>query len=82
MPLAPVLAFEGLVLITAAFQHSKPNLRTGCKETVSSSLITPPIHWVHHHATRADTGSNYAAVFSFWDPLFGSRSPTEHSPDL
>ena len=82
MPLASVLAFEGLFLISAAFQHSNFNLRKGCEEVISSLLMTPSIHWLHHQAARADTGSNYAAVFSFWHLLFGSRSPTERSPDL
>jgi sterol desaturase/sphingolipid hydroxylase (fatty acid hydroxylase superfamily) len=82
MPLASVLAFEGLVLIAAAFQHSNFNLRKSHEGAISALLITPSIHWVHHHATRADTDSNYGTIFSFWDPLFGSRSPTERTPDL
>jgi sterol desaturase/sphingolipid hydroxylase (fatty acid hydroxylase superfamily) len=72
MPLASVLAFEGLFLISAAFQHSNFNRRKGCEEAISSLLMTPSIHWLHHQVTRADAGSNYAAVLSFWDPLFGS----------
>ncbi|MGH6942822.1 MAG: ATP-binding cassette domain-containing protein [Geminicoccaceae bacterium] len=39
-------------------------------------VITPSIHWVHHHKVRADTDSNYGTLFSFWDPLFRSRSLT------
>ena len=39
-------------------------------------VITPSIHWVHHHAIRADTDSNYGTIFSFWDPLFRSKSRT------
>jgi sterol desaturase/sphingolipid hydroxylase (fatty acid hydroxylase superfamily) len=39
-------------------------------------IITPSIHWVHHHAVRADTDSNYGTIFSFWDPLFRSKSRT------
>jgi len=38
-------------------------------------VITPSIHWVHHHALRRDTDANYGTIFSFWDPLFGTRSP-------
>jgi sterol desaturase/sphingolipid hydroxylase (fatty acid hydroxylase superfamily) len=44
--------------------------------------VTPSIHWVHHHALRRDTDSNYATVLSIWDKLFASRSPTKRSPDL
>jgi sterol desaturase/sphingolipid hydroxylase (fatty acid hydroxylase superfamily) len=44
--------------------------------------VTPSIHWVHHHALRADTDSNYGTIFSFWDPLFGSRSRRRRTPDM
>jgi sterol desaturase/sphingolipid hydroxylase (fatty acid hydroxylase superfamily) len=45
-------------------------------------VITPSIHWVHHHAIRADTDSNYGTIFSFWDRLFRSRSATERFTDM
>ena len=45
-------------------------------------IVTPSIHWVHHHRTRADTDSNYSTVLSLWDPLFRSRSKTRRTPDL
>jgi sterol desaturase/sphingolipid hydroxylase (fatty acid hydroxylase superfamily) len=45
-------------------------------------IITPSIHWVHHHAIRADTDSNYGTVFSFWDSLFRSRSGTKRWPTM
>jgi sterol desaturase/sphingolipid hydroxylase (fatty acid hydroxylase superfamily) len=44
--------------------------------------VTPSIHWVHHHAIRADTDSNYATILSLWDPLFRSRSLTRRTPDM
>jgi len=82
IPLASILAFEGLVLLVAAFQHSNLSLEPGRERAVSTLLVTPSIHWVHHRAVRADTDSNYGTIFSFWDPLFGSRSPTQRTPDL
>ncbi len=42
----------------------------------------PSSHWVHHHDLGAGTESNYGTIFSFWDPLFGSRGPTPRSPDM
>ena len=49
---------------------------------MSAVIITPGIHWVHHHAVRADTDSNYGTLFSFWDPLFRTRSPTPRTPTM
>jgi sterol desaturase/sphingolipid hydroxylase (fatty acid hydroxylase superfamily) len=82
IPLASILIFEGVVLVAAAFQHSNLSLAPGREEMISRVIITPSIHWVHHHAVRADTDSNYGTILSLWDSKFGSRSPTPRTPDL
>jgi sterol desaturase/sphingolipid hydroxylase (fatty acid hydroxylase superfamily) len=81
VPLASVLVFETLLLAAAIFHHSNLRLPAGLEAAVSRVVITPSIHWVHHRPKRADTDANYGTVFSFWDRLFGSRSPTRRRPD-
>lgn len=81
-PFASVLAFEALVILAAVFHHSNLRLPAGLERALARVVITPSIHWVHHHAVRADTDSNYGTIFSFWDPLFGSRSPTARDPKM
>ena len=76
IPLSSVLVFEALVLMSAIFHHSDARLSPRLEQTLARVIITPSIHWVHHHAVRADTDSNYGTIFSFWDPLFRSRSAT------
>ena len=82
IPLTSVLVFETLVLLAAIFHHSNLALPPALERTLSRAFITPSIHWVHHHARRRDTDSNYGTLFSFWDPLFGSRSKTARSRDM
>ena len=82
IPLASVLAFETLVLIATIFHHSNLRLPPGLERALSRAVVTPSIHWVHHHRTRSDTDSNYSTVLSIWDPLFRSRSKTRRTPDL
>jgi sterol desaturase/sphingolipid hydroxylase (fatty acid hydroxylase superfamily) len=77
IPLSAVLLFEALVLISAIFHHSDAWLPPRLEQALSRVVITPSIHWVHHHAVRADTDSNCGTIFSFWDPLFRSKSPTK-----
>jgi sterol desaturase/sphingolipid hydroxylase (fatty acid hydroxylase superfamily) len=77
VPLSSVLLFEALVLSTTIFHHSDARLPQRLEQTLARVIITPSIHWVHHHAIRADTDSNYGTVFSFWDPLFRSKSRTK-----
>jgi sterol desaturase/sphingolipid hydroxylase (fatty acid hydroxylase superfamily) len=76
VPLASVVLFEGLVLMTALFHHSDARLPARAEWLLSRLIVTPSIHWVHHHARRADTDSNYGTILSCWDPLFRSRSRT------
>ncbi|MEO1016832.1 MAG: sterol desaturase family protein [Pseudomonadota bacterium] len=76
IPLTHVAIFEALVLCGAIFHHSTLALPKGLERRLSRLIITPSIHWVHHHKVRRDTDSNYGTIFSFWDPLFRSRSAT------
>jgi sterol desaturase/sphingolipid hydroxylase (fatty acid hydroxylase superfamily) len=82
IPLTSVLVFEALVLAGAAFHHSNLKLPPAFERALSWIVVTPAIHWVHHHRIRQDTDSNYATVLSLWDRLFGSRSPTRRTPEM
>ena len=82
IPFTSVVVFEAVVLVSALFHHSNLRLPAGLERALSRVIITPSIHWVHHHAVRADTDSNYGTLFSFWDPLFGSRSRTRRTEDM
>lgn len=82
LPLSSVLLFEAVVLGSAIFHHSDAKLPERLETALSKVIITPSIHWIHHHAIRSDTDSNYGTLFSFWDPLFRSRSSTKRTPDM
>ena len=82
LSLESILVFETLVLIAAIFHHSNLRLPRRLERALSWLVVTPSIHWVHHHAVRADTDSNYATILSLWDRLFASRSATARTPDM
>jgi len=82
IPLGSVLVFETVVLIATIFHHSNLRLPSALERALSRVLVTPSIHWVHHHRVRFDTDSNYSTVLSIWDPLFRSRSKTCRTPEL
>ncbi|MBT6117760.1 MAG: sterol desaturase family protein [Rhodospirillaceae bacterium] len=82
IPIASVLAFEVAVLAAALFHHSNLRLPPGLERGLSRVVITPSIHWIHHHATRVDTDSNYGTILSVWDPLFGSRNRRARELDM
>jgi sterol desaturase/sphingolipid hydroxylase (fatty acid hydroxylase superfamily) len=82
VPLFSVVAFEILLLAATIFHHSNLRLPQKFEKALSFVIVTPGIHWVHHHAKRADTDSNYSTVLSVWDFVFSSRSRTARSPDM
>jgi sterol desaturase/sphingolipid hydroxylase (fatty acid hydroxylase superfamily) len=82
VPLLNVVVFETLLALSAMFHHSNVRLPPRLEKGLSRIIVTPSIHWVHHHAVRRDTDSNYSALLSLWDRLFMSRSATRRSPDM
>lgn len=82
LPVSSVIIFESLILIITGFHHSNVRLPKKLEYWLSLLIITPSIHWVHHHVEQRDTDSNYGAICSFWDRLFGSKSATVRTPDM
>jgi sterol desaturase/sphingolipid hydroxylase (fatty acid hydroxylase superfamily) len=82
MPFVHVVLFETALLIASLFHHSNIRLPGRLERALSRLIVTPSIHWVHHHQDPADTNSNYAAIFSLWDPIFRTRSRTRRTPDM
>ncbi len=82
IPLTSVVIFETLLAVFTMFHHSNVKLPPRLEHVLSLVVVTPSIHWVHHHAVRSDTDSNYASVLSLWDKVFASRSPTSRTADM
>ncbi len=82
IPLTSVIVFEVIVTAAAIFHHSNVRLPYRFEHALSYILVTPSIHWVHHHAIRRDTDSNYSTVLAVWDRLFGSSSATQRTPAM
>ncbi len=74
VPIATVAIFETLVVVAALFHHSNIRLPSRIEVALSKLVVTPSLHWVHHHAKREDTDSNYSTILSMWDVVFKSRS--------
>jgi sterol desaturase/sphingolipid hydroxylase (fatty acid hydroxylase superfamily) len=82
MPLSTIVIFETLVTVAAIFHHSNIKLPNRLEKILSLIIVTPSIHWVHHHAKRSDTDANYSTILSIWDRLFGSVALGTRKPDM
>jgi sterol desaturase/sphingolipid hydroxylase (fatty acid hydroxylase superfamily) len=79
IPLTSVLVFETLVLMASVFHHANWRIPPALEARLARLVITPSRHWVHNHNVRADTDSTYGTIFSFWDPLLGTTTPTQRT---
>ncbi len=80
--LASIAVFDTLVLLGALFHHSNLRLPALLERVARLVVVTPSHHWVHHHAVRADTNSNYGTLLTLWDRTFRSWSPTVRTPAM
>ena len=63
IPFSDILIFETLLLICAIFHHSNLKLPKIIEKPLSLIIVTPALHWIHHHKLRRDTDSNYGWFF-------------------
>jgi sterol desaturase/sphingolipid hydroxylase (fatty acid hydroxylase superfamily) len=82
VPFSSVVVFETVIAVTTIFHHSNLRMSPSFERALSQVIVTPSIHWVHHHALRRDTDSNYATFLSMWDYLFSSWSKTARSVEM
>ncbi len=71
-PVYGVMIYQTLIVLSTAFTHANIRLNSGLDKTVRMIFVSPNMHKVHHHWKQPFTDSNYGAVFSFWDRLFGT----------
>jgi sterol desaturase/sphingolipid hydroxylase (fatty acid hydroxylase superfamily) len=82
IPLGSVLVFETLILLAAIFHHSNWRLPHDLEQRLSRIIITPSLHWVHHHRKKRDTDSIYGTILSVWDRLFASGPHISRRDDM
>ncbi|MGR9051811.1 MAG: sterol desaturase family protein [Gammaproteobacteria bacterium] len=72
---AVVLVYESLMMLFVMFHHT--NISFPGEKRLSKLFIVPYLHRVHHSVQRSEHDSNYGAVLSIWDRIFGSLKELE-----
>ena len=81
LPAIVVLGHGLATFATAAFQHGNIRLPERLERWLQPVLVTVDMHRIHHSVVVEQGNSNYGAVFSIWDRLFGTYtwiSRTQH----
>jgi sterol desaturase/sphingolipid hydroxylase (fatty acid hydroxylase superfamily) len=69
-----VVIYNAIMLPAAMFHHSNIRLHPRVEPLLRWLIVTPRMHRVHHSRWQPETDSNYAAVLTIWDRLFGTLS--------
>ena len=70
-----VLVNQAVISLFVLFHHA--NVSFAGERLLSMLFIVPRLHRLHHSVLREEHDSNYGAVFSFWDRLFGTLKEQE-----
>jgi len=76
-PVFAVMFYQTFLVLATQFTHANINLPRWIDGPLSYFFVSPNMHKVHHHWQQPYTDSNYGAVLSIWDRLFGTF---EHLP--
>lgn len=71
-PMYAVMIFQTALVLATQFTHANISLPRRLDKALSYFLVSPNMHKVHHHWVQPYTDSNYGAVLSIWDRLFGT----------
>ncbi len=70
-----VLVNQAIISLLVLFHHS--NFSFAGEQAMSRLFVVPHLHRLHHSVLREEHDSNYGAVFSCWDRLFGTLKDKE-----
>lgn len=71
-PVYAVMIFQTILILSTGFTHANINMPAWLDKPLSYVFVSPNMHKVHHHWKQPYTDSNYGAVLSIWDRLFGT----------
>ncbi|HWX37278.1 MAG TPA: sterol desaturase family protein [Steroidobacteraceae bacterium] len=72
VPVVVVVSHGLAVFGTASLQHGNIRLPEWLERWLQPVVVTPDMHRIHHSVIFNQANSNYGAVLSIWDRLFGT----------
>lgn len=68
--------------INALLEHANLRVPLWLDRALSCVTTWPYMHNVHHSRVPSETDSNYGNLFSFWDRIFGTFTPSSRGADV
>ena len=80
LPAPAVAAYLLASTVVALCAHANLRLPERADRRLRQWVVTPAVHRLHHSDHRPQTDSNYAAVLTVWDRIFGTYTDPEAAP--
>ena len=77
-----VLVYEIFFEAATQFHHTNMKLPIKLEKALNKLIVTPRMHGIHHSVVKAETDSNYAVIFSFWDRLHRTARLNIHQQNI
>ena len=71
-PVYAVMIYQTALVLATQITHANISLPRWLDKAASFIVVSPNMHKVHHHWQQPYTDSNYGAVLSIWDRMFGT----------
>jgi sterol desaturase/sphingolipid hydroxylase (fatty acid hydroxylase superfamily) len=81
-PPAAVAVYRLLGSLNSVLEHANVRVPRWLDSVLVKCWVTPDMHKVHHSRERPETDSNYANLFSFYDRIFGTFTPSSRGPTV
>lgn len=75
-PLAGIMLYRTLSAVNAVFEHANIRVLRRLDTVISQLWVSPKMHKLHHSRDNVETYSNYGNLFSVFDRLFGTFTPS------
>jgi sterol desaturase/sphingolipid hydroxylase (fatty acid hydroxylase superfamily) len=80
--LAAFAAYRSASALNALLEHANLRMPRGLDRVLSLVTTWPYYHKVHHSRRAEQTNTNYGNLFSWWDRLFGTCTPSHQGLDI
>ena len=79
-PPAAIALYRLLGALNSVLEHANIRVPRALDRALVWFWVTPDMHKVHHSRERVETDSNYANLFSFFDRVFRTYTPSSRGP--
>ena len=76
IPFWVVVVYLMISTLNAQLEHTNIRLIEPLDRALRLVFVTPNMHKVHHSREQVETDTNYSNIFSIWDRIFGTYTPS------